>query len=255
MSLIFSIVNQKGGVGKTTTSVNLATAFAAMGHPTLLIDLDPQGNTSTGIGFDYSERKRNIYDVMVSQCDPADVILKTSFPDLDVITSVVDLAASDIELVDVENREFILKNCCDSIREKYRFVIIDCPPSLGLLTINALVSSNFVVIPSQCEFYSLEGLTHLLHTIDLVKKGLNPDLILHGIVLTMYDMRNKVTRQVEDDIRKNMGDKVYKTFIPRNVRLSEAPSYGKPAVIYDVNCAGSRAYLRLAREILESLHE
>ncbi len=248
---LISIVNQKGGVGKTTTSVNLATAFAAVGNKTLLIDLDPQGNSSTGLGLNYQNRANNIYDLLIGRRSISEIKCPTQIPFLDLIPSTVDLSAADIDLSKMNNREYILKSSLNKEYIDYDYIIIDCPPSLGLLTINALVASSSVIIPSQCEFYALEGLSHLLRTITLVKKNLNPELYVDGILLTMYDGRNRLSKQVEHDVRSNLKGMVYQTVIPRNVRLSESPSHGMPALMYDVNCSGSKAYLRLAREVLD----
>jgi chromosome partitioning protein len=250
---IISIVNQKGGVGKTTTAVNLTTALAAMGFKTLLVDLDPQGNCSSGFGIDQSARKVTIYQCLIGQAVLQDAVMPSFIPGLDIITANTNLAAAEFELISLKKREFILKDLlvmCDC----YDYIIIDCPPSLNLLTINALVASNQVLIPMQCEFYSLEGLSHLLKTIEIIAKKLNP-IIKIGVVFTMYDRRNKLTEQVEQDVRGCLGDLVYKSTIPRNVRLSEAPSHGKPAIIYDHKCSGSIAYMELTREILEKHKE
>ena len=248
MTEILAIVNQKGGVGKTTTSINLAAALAIVGNNTLLIDLDPQGNASTGVGIDIKDRDNTIYEALIKKNIDASFIKKTSIPLLSIITSSIDLSAAEIELVHEEDREYILKNILKDLN--YDLIIIDCPPSLGLLTINALAAADSVIIPSQCEFFALEGLSHLLKTISLVKSNLNEGLYIRGVILTMYDKRNKLSEQVEMDVRKHLRDKVFKTVIPRNVKLSEAPSHGKPAIIYDVKCAGSKSYLYLAREIL-----
>ena len=248
---IFSIVNQKGGVGKTTTAINIATAMAAIGKKILLIDLDPQGNASTGLGIDANDRNNTIYEVIIGQVKAQEAIMKTKIPNLKIITSTVDLSASEVELVNIENREFLLKNALEEIIAEYEVIIIDCPPSLGLLTVNALCASDSILIPMQCEFFSLEGLSHLLNTVGLIKDNLNQNLAISGIILTMHDKRNKLTEQVEEDVRNFLGDKVYENHIPRNVRLSEAPSYGLPGVVYDSKCTGSVAYLKLAREIIK----
>lgn len=249
MSRTIAIVNQKGGVGKTTTSINLAAAFAIIGNNTLLIDLDPQGNTTTGVGIDFEDRKETIYDALINKKIDDSFIKKTSIPLLSIIVSSIDLSAAEIELVDEEDREFILKNMLQGL--PYDLIIIDCPPSLSLLTINALVASDSVIIPLQCEFFALEGLSHLLKTISLIKQNLNKDLYIDGVLLTMHDKRNKLSEQVEMDVRRHLKGKVFKTMIPRNVKLSEAPSHGKPAIVYDPKCSGSRAYLHLVKEILE----
>ncbi|MBM3590070.1 MAG: ParA family protein [Alphaproteobacteria bacterium] len=247
---IFSIVNQKGGVGKTTTAINIATAIASVKKKVLLIDLDPQGNASTGLGIENDVRVTTIYDVIIGQSTASNAILNTKIPNLKIITSTVDLSACEVELVGIENREYLLKNSLVEIIYDFDAIIIDCPPSLGLLTINALSSSDAILIPMQCEFFSLEGLSHLLNTVGLVKENLNPDLRVSGIILTMHDRRNKLTEQVENDVRSFLGDKVYENYVPRNVRLSEAPSYGLPGVIYDSKSSGSLAYIKLAREII-----
>ncbi|MCP5361112.1 MAG: ParA family protein [Hyphomicrobiales bacterium] len=247
---IIAVVNQKGGVGKTTSAVNLATAFAAVEKRTLLIDLDAQGNASTGLGFPESERVRTTYDMILGQVRLPDVIVKTGIPKLDLLPASINLSAVDVELADMSGREFVLKQQLQQALANYDYIFIDCPPSLGLLTVNALTAATAVLIPLQCEFYALEGLSHLLNTVALVQKGLNPTLSILGIALTMYDRRNRLTNEVEKDVRDCLGEQVFETVVPRNVRLSEAPSHSKPAIIYDMHCPGSRAYIFLAKEIL-----
>lgn len=247
---IFSIVNQKGGVGKTTTAINLATALAMSKKKTLLIDMDPQGNASTGFGISNSERQKTVYEILINEFNIKDTIIPTKISNLKVITSTVDLSACEIELVGIENREYILRQAIKDIVNDFDVIIIDCPPSLGLLTINSLVASDAIIIPMQCEFFSLEGLSHLLTTLDLVKENLNNNLFISGIILTMHDKRNKLTEQVENDVREYLRDKVFNTHIPRNIRLSEAPSHGIPGIIYDPKCIGSESYIRLAKEII-----
>ena len=248
---IFSIANQKGGVGKTTTTVNLATSLAAVGKRTLIIDLDPQGNASTGLGVTHDQRNDGAYELLFGECSVSEAAVATKVPKLDIITSTVDLAGAEIELIDADKRESKLKDALAASDTDYDYILFDCPPSLNLLTLNALVASHGIIVPLQCEFYALEGVSHLVQTVERVRQAYNPDLELQGIVLTMYDKRNNLSHQVEQDVRDHFGDKVYYTVIPRNVRVSEAPSYGLPAIVYDMNCSGSQAYLRLAKELLK----
>jgi chromosome partitioning protein len=251
MTRIISVVNQKGGVGKTTTAINMATALAAIGKQVLLIDLDPQGNASTGLGIESARRTYTSYDVLLGEVNLTQASIKTLIPRLSITPATIDLSGAEIELVGMERREFQLKEALRDMPNQWDYAIIDCPPSLGLLTINALTASDAVLIPLQCEFFALEGLSHLLKTVNLVKAGLNPALTIHGVVLTMYDRRNKLTEQIEQDVRAFLGADVYKTVIPRNVRMSEAPSHGKPALVYDLKCVGSQAYVNLARELIQ----
>ena len=250
MGKIISIANQKGGVGKTTTSINLATSLSAINKKTLLIDADPQGNASTGVGISYESRNPNLYDLIVNETFDETAIKKTLVPGLDIITANTNLAAAEIELVGVTNREFVLANILSKI-DGYDYILIDCPPALGLLTINALVASRSIIIPLQSEFFALEGISSLVNSVELIKDSFNPGLVIEGILLTMVDKRNSLSALVEKDVRNHFGETVYKTTIPRNVRVSEAPSHGKPAILYDVNSSGSMAYIELAREILE----
>ena len=249
MTKIISITNQKGGVGKTTTAINLATSLAAIKKKILIIDADPQGNASTGIGITYEEREPSLYKLITLGDHDKKSIKNTIVPGLDIIPSSSDLAGSEIELVDVSNREFVLRSIIEKI-ENYDFIIIDCPPALGLLTINAIVAAHSIIIPLQCEFFALEGLTSLINTIELIKNNYNKKIFIEGILLTMVDKRNSLSSLVENDVRSHLGEKVYKTTIPRNIRISEAPSHGKPALIYDTQCSGSLAYIQLAKEVI-----
>jgi len=251
MTKIISIANQKGGVGKTTTTINLATSLSAVNKKVLLVDADPQGNASTGMGIAYDNRSPNLYDIISGGTFDENAIKKTIVPKLDIITANTNLAASEVELVGVEKREFVISNILSKINN-YDYILIDCPPALGLLTINSLVASNSVIVPLQSEFFALEGISSLMNSVNLIKENYNPNLKVEGILLTMVDKRNTLSALVEKDVREHFGDIVYETTIPRNVKISEAPSHGKPAILYDVNCSGSMAYIALAREIINN---
>lgn len=250
---IIACVNQKGGVGKTTTVVNIATAFAAIGARVLIVDFDPQGNATTAFGIDKRKCQQNIYSALVEGVAIESIKVQTNIGKLDILPSNVDLSAAEIELDEINNREFVLKQHLASVSEKYDYIFIDCPPSLGLLTVNALASADSILIPIQCEFYALEGLSHLLKTYQAMKRNFNKNLEIEGAVLTMYDKRCDQTHNIENEIRSFLGDKVYNAVIPRNVKLSEAPSFGIPGIMYDLSCSGSTAYIDLAKEMMNKM--
>ena len=264
---VLALANQKGGVGKTTTAINLGTALAAIGESVLIVDLDPQGNASTGLGIDRRSRKVSTYDVLTGDVSLRDAVMPTAVPRLHIAPSTMDLSGLELELATARDRAFRLRDAIRALNRDessaensihgrndtypYTYVLIDCPPSLNLITVNAMAAANAILVPLQCEFFALEGLSQLLSTVEQVRTTLNPDLTIHGIVLTMFDARNNLSNQVVEDVRQFMGAKVYDTIIPRNVRVSEAPSYGKPVLLYDLKCVGSQAYLRLASEIIQ----
>jgi chromosome partitioning protein len=253
---VLGIANQKGGVGKTTTAINLGTALAAIGEQVLIVDLDPQGNASTGLGIERKSRRTSTYDILTGAAPMRDAVLPTAVPQLYIAPSTLDLSGLELEIGQQRDRAFRLRSALRQLNTGARtydftYVLVDCPPSLNLLTVNAMAAADSILVPLQCEFFALEGLSQLLKTVEQVKTTLNPTLSIHGIVLTMYDSRNNLSNQVVADVRQFMGNKVYETIIPRNVRISEAPSYGKPVLVYDLKCVGSEAYLRLATEIIQ----
>ncbi len=258
---ILALANQKGGVGKTTTAINLGTALAAIGERVLIVDLDPQGNASTGLGIDRRNRNCSTYDVLVGEAKLREAIIPTAVPRLHIAASTMDLSGLELELGTTRDRAFRLRDAIADLNigietdSAYTYVLIDCPPSLNLITVNAMAASHAILVPLQCEFFALEGLSQLLQTVEQVRSTLNPGLTIHGIVLTMFDSRNNLSNQVVADVRQFMGSKVYDTMIPRNVRISEAPSYGKPVLVYDLKCVGSEAYLKLATEVIQRERE
>ena len=252
MGRIIAIANQKGGVGKTTTSINLSSCIAAKGKKVLVIDMDPQGNTTSGYGIEKNELENTIYELIMGDCTVEDCILKEILPNVPLLPSNVNLAGAEIELIGVKDKDFILKNEIDWVRDTYDFIIIDCPPSLNLLTVNAMTTADSVLVPIQCEYYALEGLSQLIHTVNLVKERLNPDLDMDGVVFTMYDSRTNLSNQVVDNVKSNLKQKVYDTLIPRNIRLAEAPSYGQPINVYDPKSAGAESYMALADEVIKN---
>lgn len=251
MGRIIAIANQKGGVGKTTTSINLSASLAAMGKKVLVIDTDPQGNTTSGFGVEKNELENTVYELMLSECSIKECILNDVISGVSIIPSNVNLAAAEIELIGVDRKEFILRREVEWVKESYDYIIIDCPPSLSMLTINAMTTADTVLVPIQCEYYALEGLSQLIHTVNLVKERLNPDLDIEGVVFTMFDARTNLSIQVVENVKNHLSQRVFKTVIPRNIRLAEAPSYGTPINLYDPKSAGAEAYMSLAKEIVE----
>ena len=253
MGKTIAIANQKGGVGKTTTSINLSSSLATKDKKILVIDTDPQGNTTSGFGIDKNNLETTIYELILGECSISDCIIKNVIHNISVVPSNVNLAAAEIELIGIDKKEYILKNEVDYIKEEYDFIIIDCPPSLNMLTINAMTTADSVLVPIQCEYYALEGLSQLIHTINLVKERLNPDLEMEGAVFTMYDARTNLTMQVVENVKQNLNQKIYNTLIPRNIKLAEAPSHGMPINLYDAKSAGAEAYMLLADEIISNI--
>lgn len=251
MGRIIAIANQKGGVGKTTTSINLSSCIAAKGKKVLVVDIDPQGNTTSGYGIEKNDLDNTIYELMMGDCSIEDCIIKDVIENISILPSNVNLAAAEIELIGVDKKEYILKNEIDWVKDRYDYIIIDCPPSLSLLTVNAMTTADSVLVPIQCEYYALEGLSQLIHTVNLVKERLNPNLEMEGVVFTMYDSRTNLSAQVVENVKSHLNQKVYRTVIPRNIRLAEAPSYGQPINIYDPKSAGAESYLALAEEVID----
>ena len=250
MGRIIAVANQKGGVGKTTTSINLAACLAEKGTKVLAVDMDPQGNLTSGLGVDKDYVDKSIYELIIGEVDIKEVINKEVLENLDIIPTSIDLSAAEIELIGVDDKEYILRNAIDQVKDQYDFVIIDCPPSLSMLTINAMTTADSVIVPIQCEYYALEGLSQLIHTVELVKERLNPILKIEGVVFTMYDARTNLSLQVVENVKENLQQNIYKTIIPRNIRLAEAPSYGMPINLYDPKSTGASAYQRLADEVM-----
>ena len=250
MGRIIAVANQKGGVGKTTTSINLSACIAAKGKKVLVIDIDPQGNTTSGYGIEKNELENTIYELILGDCSIEDCIIKDIMPNISILPSNVNLAAAEIEMIGVEKKEFILRNEVDWIKDRYDFIIIDCPPSLSFLTVNAMTTADSVLVPIQCEYYALEGLSQLIHTVNLVKERLNPELEMEGVVFTMYDSRTNLSAQVVENVKSHLSQKIYNTVIPRNIRLAEAPSYGKPINMYDPKSAGAESDMALADEVI-----
>ena len=255
MARIIAIANQKGGVGKTTTSINLSSCLSALGKKVLAIDMDPQGNMTSGLGIDKDNVENTVYDLILQQASIDEVICKDALENLDVLPTNIDLSGAEIELIGIENNEFIIRDAVNTVRDRYDFIIIDCPPSLNMLTINAMTTADTVLVPIQCEYYALEGLSQLIHTIDLVKERLNPNLEMEGVVFTMYDARTNLSLQVVENVKANLDQSIYKTIIPRNIRLAEAPSHGLPINLYDPKSSGAQSYMLLAEEVINKGEE
>ena len=252
MGRVIAVANQKGGVGKSTTAINLSACLAEKGKKVLAIDIDPQGNTTSGLGVDKNNVENTLYELLLGEAEAKDTIVKDVVENVDLIPSNVNLSGAEIELIGVDEKEYIMKKIIDKVRRKYDYIIMDCPPSLNMLTINALTAANSVLVPIQCEYYALEGLSQLIHTINLVKERLNPNLNIDGVVFTMYDSRTNLSMQVVENVKQNLNQKVYNTLIPRNIRLAEAPSYGMPINMYDPKSAGAEAYMQLAEEVIKN---
>ena len=255
MGRIIAIANQKGGVGKTTTAINLSASLASLGKKVLALDLDPQGNMTSGLGVDKDEVKNSVYDLIIGEAEIEECICKEVIENLDVLPSNINLSASEIELIGIDDKEYIIKNAMKAVKENYDFIIIDCPPALSMLTINAMTTANSVLVPIQCEYYALEGLSQLIHTINLVQERLNPELYIEGVVFTMYDARTNLSLQVVENVKDNLEQTIYKTIIPRNIRLAEAPSYGMPIHLYDPKSTGAESYMMLAEEVIHKGEE
>lgn len=255
MGRIIAIANQKGGVGKTTTAINLSASLASLGQKVLALDLDPQGNMTSGLGVDKDEIESSVYDLIIGEAEIEKCICKEVIENLDVLPSNINLSAAEIELIGVDDKEYIIKNAMESVKDNYDFIIIDCPPALSMLTINAMTTANSVLVPIQCEYYALEGLSQLIHTINLVQERLNPELYIEGVVFTMYDARTNLSLQVVENVKDNLEQTIYKTIIPRNIRLAEAPSYGMPIHLYDPKSTGAESYMMLAEEVIHKGEE